>query len=207
MTVPYATLLGFTRYVGRTGPDKAAFVSGLRRQREAKSGFNPHGPLVKALKADIQFRTGGSHLEAVAGSVKPRWQPLYEILTAGALKYLRSLDEQPRVRLTPLRETIGVVGGLAIKINPHLGLRAEDGAAQAIRLFFDDRPPSSEVVTATLYLMSRHMDQILPDAAPVLVDVRRGAALTTTPSAKTAEVERWLAGEATGFASMWTAAA
>ena len=56
---PYATMLGFTRYVARTGPAKATFVGGLRRQRERRSGFNPHGQLVKALKADIAFRTGG----------------------------------------------------------------------------------------------------------------------------------------------------
>ena len=53
-------MLGFTRYVARTGPAKATFVGGLRRQRERRSGFNPHGQLVKALKADIAFRTGGS---------------------------------------------------------------------------------------------------------------------------------------------------
>ena len=34
-SVPYATLLSFTRYVGRTGPRKASFVGGLRRQRES----------------------------------------------------------------------------------------------------------------------------------------------------------------------------
>ena len=27
---PYATMLGFTRYVARTGPAKATFVGGLR---------------------------------------------------------------------------------------------------------------------------------------------------------------------------------
>src|SRR3954449_7926060 len=98
-------MLGFTRYVARTGPAKATFVGGLRRQRERRSGFNPHGPLVKALKAhqlrrragftphgqlvkalkaDIAFRPGGSPLAAVADQVKPRWRPLYEAVSAGA---------------------------------------------------------------------------------------------------------------------------
>src|SRR5690349_13272121 len=76
--VPYATMLGFTRYVARVGPAKAAFVGGLRRQHERRTGFNPHAQLVKALKADVQFRTGGSYLEAVVDQVKPRWRGLYE---------------------------------------------------------------------------------------------------------------------------------
>src|SRR6266545_4328743 len=39
---PYATLLTFSRYVGRTGPAKATFVGGLRRARQDRAGFNPH---------------------------------------------------------------------------------------------------------------------------------------------------------------------
>ena len=34
VAVPYATLLSFTRYVGRTGPRKASFVGGLRQDDE-----------------------------------------------------------------------------------------------------------------------------------------------------------------------------
>src|SRR5258705_11242761 len=82
-SVPYATLLSFTRYVGRTGPRKASFVGGLRRQRESGSGFNPHGQLVKALKADIQFRTGGTYLNAVVDQVTARWKPPYDAVDPG----------------------------------------------------------------------------------------------------------------------------
>src|SRR3954463_6672029 len=68
---PYVTLLGFARYVGRTGPAKASFVGGLRRQRASQSGFNPHSSLLKALKADIQFHSAaGAHLEQVRTAVK-----------------------------------------------------------------------------------------------------------------------------------------
>jgi hypothetical protein len=207
VTAPYATLLGFTRYVGRTGPEKAIFVGGLRRQREAKSGFNPHGPLIKALKADIQFRTGGAYLAAVTESVKPRWRPLYEVLTAGALRYLSSLDERPGSQLVRTRDAIGIIGGLTVRINPHFGIRTEAGDTEAIRLCFEENPPSDEVLVATSHLMARHMDQILPEAVPVLVDVRRGTVLRPVSAPKPAEVERWLAGEAVGFAAMWTTAA
>src|SRR3712207_9047207 len=87
-------MLGFTRYVARTGPAKATFVGGLRKQRERRSGFNPHSQLVKALKADIAFRTGGTHLGAVVDLAKPRWRPLYEVVSAGALDYLRSEERR-----------------------------------------------------------------------------------------------------------------
>ena len=85
--LPYATLLGFARYVDRTGPAKAAFVGGLRRRKESKSGFNPHGQLVKALKADIAFHGGGRHLTEAVDAVNPRWHRLYTALLPGALKY------------------------------------------------------------------------------------------------------------------------
>ena len=206
---PYATLLSFTRYVGRTGPAKATFVTGLRRQRESGSGFNPHSQLIKALKADIQFRTGGRHLAEVVSLVKPRWRPLYETLTTGASAYLESLGDLTQVRLVPIRDALAVVGGLTVKVNPHLGLRYADGRAEVVRLHFDEDPPSTEGLVSALHLMARHTDQMLPHAEPVLVDVRRGLAhrrdpAVKDPAAKDAAVERWLAGEAVGFSTMWS---
>ena len=200
---PYATMLGFTRYVARTGPAKATFVGGLRRQRERRSGFNPHGQLVKALKADIAFRTGGSYLAAVPDLVKPRWKPLYESLAAGAATYLRSLGDPAGVGLAQTRDALAAVGPLAVKVNPHFGLRYEDGRREAVRLHFDEEPPRAEAVTAMLHLMARHMDQLLPNADPVLVDVRRGKSYRMDPAGRPGDVESWLTGEAAAFTAMW----
>jgi len=205
---PYATMLGFTRYVARTGPAKATFVGGLRRQRERRSGFNPHSQLVKALKADIAFRTGGSYLAAVPDLVKPRWRPLYEAISAGAATYLASLGDPGEVGLAQTRDALATVGPLAVKINPHFGLRyTADDRREAVRLHFDENPPTPETVMATLHLMARHMDQILPNAEPVLVDVRRGVTHRIDPAAKPADIESWLAGEAAAFTAMWSATA
>ena len=204
---PYATMLGFTRYVTRTGPAKATFVGGLRKQRERRSGFNPYGQLVKALKADIAFRTGGSQLAAVVDLVKPRWRPLYETVSAGATTYLHSLGAPGEVEVAQTRDALAVVGGLAVKINPHFGLRYADGRREVVRLHFDEEPPTPEAVTATLHLMARHTDQILPGAEPVLVDLRRGTSHRIDPGARQGDVERWLAGEAVAFSAMWASTA
>jgi hypothetical protein len=204
---PYATMLGFTRYVARTGPAKATFVGGLRRQRERRSGFNPHGQLIKALKADIAFRTGGSFLTGVTDLVKPRWRPLYEAVSTGALAYLHSLGDPEEVGLAQTRDALASVGPLAVKINPHFGLRYADGRREAVRLHFDEAPPTPEAVTATLHLMGRHMDQVLPNAEPVLVDLRRGTTHRIDPAARATDVESWLTGEAAAFTAMWTATA
>ena len=181
-------MLGFTRYVARTGPAKATFVGGLRRQRERRTGFNPHGQLVKALKADIAFRTGGSYLTAVVDLVKPRWKPLYEAVSTGATTYLHSLGDPADVSLAQTRDALAAVGPLAVKINPHFGLRYENGQREAVRLHFDEDPPTPEAVTATLHLMARHMDQILPNAEPVLVDLRRGVTHRIDPAGKLLQV-------------------
>ncbi|BEL12406.1 hypothetical protein Q0Z83_105970 [Actinoplanes sichuanensis] len=202
---PYATMLGFTRYVSRTGPAKATFVGGLRKQRERRSGFNPHGQLVKALKADIAFRTGGSYLGGVVDVVKDRWKPLYGALQTGARTYLTSLGDPEQVNLAQTRDAIATVGPLAVKINPHFGLRYDDGRREAVRIHFDEEPPSPEAATAMLHLMARHMDQILPNAEPVLVDLRRGVAHRIDRSARPGDVESWLAGEAAAFTAMWAA--
>jgi hypothetical protein len=204
---PYVTLLGFARYVGRTGPAKATFVGGLRRQRASQSGFNPHGTLIKALKTDIQFRTAGTHLSRAADAVKPRWRPLYEALVPGALAYLASLGDLSDVHLVPPREVIAMVGTLPVKINPQLGLRYADGRAEAVRLHFDDEPPTDEAVLATLHLMRRHMSQVLSGAEPVIVDVRRARVLRADPLAHPEQVEQWLAGEAAAFAAIWQSVA
>ena len=57
-----------------------------------------------------------------------------------------------------------------------------------------------------LHLMARHMDQILPGAVPVLVDVRRGESHRIAPGSKAGDIERWLTGEAAAFTAMWSAA-
>ena len=62
-------------------------------------------------------------------------------------------------------------------------------------------------MTATLYLMARHMDQIFPNAEPVLVDLRRGLVHRIDQSTKPADIESWLAGEAAAFTAMWAATA
>ncbi|MFF3866478.1 hypothetical protein [Micromonospora sp. NPDC001898] len=205
---PYATLLGFTRYVDRTGPTKATFVGGLRKQRASRHGFNPHGQFVKALKADVAFHTGGTHLAQVADVVKPRWRPLYQALVPGATTWLRSLGEPTAVDLAQTRDALAMLGDLPVKINPHFGIRyAEDGRAEAVRLHFDEAPPSEEAALATLHLMARHMDAVLPHAAPVLVDVRRGEAYRMPNSVKPQQVEQWLAGEAAAFRAIWSTAA
>jgi hypothetical protein len=204
---PYATMLGFTRYVTRTGPAKATFVGGLRKARERRSGFNPHGQLVKALKADIAFRTGGSYLSGVVDLVKDRWKPLYEAVSAGAKTYLASLGDPEQVSLAQSRDTLAPVGPLMVKVNPHFGLRYADGRREAVRLHFDEAPPTPETVTAALHLMARHMDQILPNAEPVLVDLRRGQVHRLDASSKPADIESWLAGEAAAFTAMWAATA
>ncbi|HEX7746035.1 MAG TPA: hypothetical protein VF462_12325, partial [Micromonosporaceae bacterium] len=136
--LPYATLLGFSRYVDRSGPSKAAFVGGLRRQRASRSGFNPHGQFVRALKADIAFHTGGTHLTEIVEAVKPRWRALYAALVPGALAYLRSLDDASAVQLAATRDALGMLGDLPVKVNPHFGLRYPDGRAEAVRLHFDE---------------------------------------------------------------------
>jgi hypothetical protein len=112
---PYATLLTFSRYVGRTGPAKATFVGTLRRARQSRSGFNPHAQFVKALKADIQFRNRGRS-SAVVDAVQPGWRPLCQALREGAERYLAALGDPAGIRLVPVREAMDVVGGLTVKV-------------------------------------------------------------------------------------------
>jgi hypothetical protein len=203
---PYVTLLGFARYVGRTGPARASFVGGLRRQRASHSGFNPHSSLLKALKADIQFRTPGTHLDQVRTAVKERWHPLYGILVPATKAYLASLGDLNECQLVRAREVVAFVGTLPVKINPQFGLRYADGRSEAVRLLFDEDPPAREAILATLHLTQRHMDDVLPGAEAVVVDVRRGEVHRPDHTAKPEQVEQWLAGEAAAFATMWNVA-
>src|SRR5262245_22559385 len=205
--LPYATLLAFARYVDRTGPAKASFVGGLRRQRERGGGFNPHNQLVRALKADIRFRTAGAQVTRVVDTVNPRYRRLYAALSAGALQYLETLGDPGDVTLLSTHDTLSMIGGLPVKVAAHFGLHYRDGRSECVRLHFDEEPPTPEATTAILHLLAAHMDQLLPGAEAVLVDLRRGephrsAGVAGGPAA----VDRWLAGEAAGFRAMWQAA-
>lgn len=208
-SVPYATLLSFSRYVGRTGPGKATFVGSLRRARTSRSGFNPHASFVKALKADIEHGTRADQLAiaTVVDAVQPRWRPLYQALCEGGARYLDSLGDPEAVRLVAVRDALDVIGGLTVKVNPHFGLGYQDGRREAVRLHFDPQPPAADLIVATLRLLARQMPTILPEATPVLVDVRRGLAYRPEPKTRSADVEAWLAGEAVAFSAMWGTAA
>jgi hypothetical protein len=209
-TVPYATLLTFSRYVGRTGPGKASFVGSLRRSRGRHSGFNPHASFVKALKSDIEHGSRDPDrlaIAAVVDAVQPRWRPLYAALRDGGARWLSRLGEPRSVRLVPVREALDVVGGLTVKINPHLGLRYDDGRLEVVRLHFDPEQPTAELTVATLRLLARQMPTILPEATPVLFDVRRGISHRPDPKTRPDDVEAWLAGEALAFTAMWSTAA
>jgi hypothetical protein len=224
LPTPYATLLDFARYVGRSGPAKATYVGGLRRRRTGRSGFNPHGPLIKAMKADSEWRSPGVHLRRVVEEVKPRWRPLYEALLPGTLFYVESLGDLSDCRLAQARDVLAMVDALPIKINPQLALRYTDGRAEAVRLYFDAEPPTPEAVLATLHLMAGHIDRVLPGARPVVVDIRRACVHRSPPHADSAsdkrssgqrandgshalDVERWLRGEAAAFTAIWGTAA
>ena len=139
--------------------------------------------------------------------VKPRWRPLYQALVPGATTWLHSLGDPAAVDLAQTRDALAMLGDLPVKINPHFGVRHADGRAEAVRLHFDEAPPSEESVLATLHLMARHMDAVLPHAEPVLVDVRRGQAHRMPSDAKPDQIERWLSGEAAAFRAIWSTAA
>ncbi|WP_020524540.1 hypothetical protein [Catelliglobosispora koreensis] len=203
--LPYATMLSFARYIGRTGPAKATFVGGLRKQRESGGGFNPHGQFIKALKADIQFRTGGTHIAKVVHTVHPRWQRLYATLAEGAKIYLRDLGTPGDASLLPVHDAIGIISGLPVKVSAHFGLLRDSGQREAVRLYFDEHEPSDETLTAMSHLMASQIDQILPQATPVIVDIRRGIAHRPTRASKE-DTQRWIDGEAAGFRAMWRAA-
>ena len=143
----------------------------------------------------------------MVGLVKDRWKPLYESVSAGAKAYLASLGDPAQVGLAQTRDALASIGPLAVKVNPHFGLRYDDGRREAVRLHFDEAPPTAEAVTATLHLMARHMDQILPNAEPVLVDVRRGVTHRINLAAKPSDIESWLTGEAAAFTAMWSTTA
>ena len=117
-------------------------------------------------------------------AVNPRWRRLYTALLPGALAYLETIE--PGAQIAQTRDAIAMVGNLPVKINPHFGLRYDDGRAEAVRLHLDEQPPTEELVLATLHLMARHIDQVLPHATPVLVDLRRGTVHRPTPPAPAA---------------------
>src|SRR5256714_12310784 len=154
---PYATLLTFSRYVGRIGPAKATFVGGLRRARQARSGFNPPARFIKALKADSGRPASARELEiaTVVDAVQPRWRPLYTALRAGGERYLASLGDRSDIQLVPVRAALDVISGLTVKVNPHFGLRYGDGRRGVVLLPVDERAPRASPDAPTLPLLYR----------------------------------------------------
>jgi hypothetical protein len=50
------------------------------------------------------------------------------------------------------------------------------------------------------------MDDVLPGAEAVVVDVRRGEVHRPDSTTKPEQIEQWLAGEAAAFSAMWNVA-
>lgn len=96
--------------------------------------------------------------------------------------------------------------GLTINLNPHLGIRRDDGTVEATYLWFDQIPPQPETAATLLRLMGQHMDIIHAGATPVVLDVRRGRAYRTI-DVPVVRIDGYIDGQAAAFAANWTAAA
>ena len=132
-------------------------AQGHVRRRTAGSASRPASsarPVVKALKADIAFRTGGTYLTAVVDLVKPRWKPALRVGQRGRAALPRLARRPSPVELTPDPRRPGLVGPLAVKINPGSAFATRTigrrGGPPALRR----GPPPAEAVAATLHLMT-----------------------------------------------------
>jgi hypothetical protein len=203
-TTPATTVLYFGRYLGKPPLDRGSYVDWLRRQQEARRGFNPYSRFAAAVRADLRFGTRGYNLSRVVDSVDARYRPLYRKLAEGWFTFTRDLPGHVMGGANP--ETAAVdLGNLTVKVNPHVELV---GWSQPVvgYLWFDEDPPPSTTREAILRLMQNGMSDISPRSRAAVIDVRR-AVMHPASDRVDSRVDRLMASEAAGFVTYWRSAA
>lgn len=199
------TALSFTEYVMSGQRGRISIVNEQRRiylsSEHWIAGF--YNPMRDAMRRAANSPDPEAELEkAVAVALEhPRAGQLraFEELRDGFLPWLL----ETRATGVPTGSARWHAGDLELRVRPHLGLRAPDGSRAAVLVYVKETPLTQESANVALRILQQTMDDVLPDATPLVLDARRGRAFRMSRRTNLAKLDALIAAEAAGYVVHW----
>lgn len=192
--MPEIPMTSFVDFVLANGPARLTRVRNVKRQME--EGYSPATDFYKGVREGIvDLHEGGlpqSYLDQVVRWAHAKKQAHYSEIVAGYKKFLR----RKNVVSFKTRSASWTFRTLTVHANPDLGLKI-DGSSHLVKLYFKSEKLSQRRVEVVLHLMRRG----LASRRVALLDTRRGRLYS--PSARRADMDAFLSGEAAAFIEMW----
>lgn len=200
----YVTLPTFVGYSTSSGAARTSFVKRYRRlfDNPERGAFDFYGRATNAIRAGRASGLDAESMETLVDQAIPKSLTHYTAVAEGWLRYLgRRKPELVDVGRAKWRH-----GDFESRISPQLGLRKPNGEVFATWLYFKEAPLTRDGANLALWSMEQVMDDLLPEATALVVDVRRAKEYTLNSRDRT-RMEPWVRSEATSFLTLWESAA
>ena len=196
------TALSFTEYVMSGQRGRINIVSeqrGMYLTDDPKvCGF--YNPIRDAMRRAVSSTEPELELKKAVMNANRTGQPrAFEEIAGGFLPWLASF----RATGVPVDPAVYRVGDLTLKVRPHLGLRKRDGSAYAVLVHTKEVPLTREAANVGLRILQHTISDTLPDATPLVLDVRRGKAYQMPVRTNLAKLDVLIAAEAIGYVTHW----
>lgn len=196
------TALSFTEYVMSGQRGRINIVSeqrGMYLTDDPKvCGF--YNPIRDAMRRAVSSTEPELELKKAVINANRTGQPrAFEEIADGFLPWLAAF----KATGVPVDPAVYRVGDLTLKVRPHLGLRKRDGSAYAVLVHTKEVPLTREAANVGLRILQHTISDTLPDATPLVLDVRRGKAYQMPVRTNLAKLDVLIAAEAIGYVTHW----
>jgi hypothetical protein len=197
------SLQSFVDYVNVAGPRRADLLEQQveRYIDKTRSAWWPYLTAERRCIEALGSDDPDTVLEKMVGEAPSNMTKHYPDLRDGLLKLIKR--EAPRTQ--PIGTAVHCFGDLTIKVNHVVGLDLQDGRRLAALLYYKQPLLTSAGSRPALRILQYKIDDILPDATPAVLDVRRAKLITMPRNVDLSKLDRLLVGDAAGYLAHWQA--
>ncbi|GLZ40912.1 hypothetical protein [Actinokineospora sp. NBRC 105648] len=196
-----------------TASSFAEYVAGDRRRRteivtsahEREAVPEHYGrvfyrPILTAIAAAARSQDPAAGLAEVVAAAELTGQPrAFEEVAAGFLAWWRG----SRLSAVPHWATTLRVRELDLSVTPHLAVRDRKGNRQVVLFHLKEAPLTRDGANAALRLLEVCVDDLLPGATPLVVDLRRSREYRLPRNTNITTLDAWLTAEASAYTTHW----
>ncbi|SDY00588.1 hypothetical protein SAMN05216215_1018114 [Saccharopolyspora shandongensis] len=202
----------FLDYVRSTPRGCVAIVKSQRRMYLDPDGQGSsfYGPLSAGLRRAVNSTDPEQVIAEVVKRSRPEQRRHYEELQSGFGRWW----SKTKASGVPVASTEWVRAELAVRVlgsrepgSGVLGLRYRDGKTEVVLPYLKEPELGRDAANLTLRILELHMNELLPGAIPVVLDLRRAAPLRLRSNTNRDDLDAVLAGEAAKYVTHWQAAA
>lgn len=171
---------------------------------EETAGARFYQPIVDAIRVAAESEDPAAVLAGAVAAAELTGQPraFAEVADGFAAWWPRA-----RAQALPIGTAALRLGGLEVTVTPHLVLRTRRGDHHLVLFHLKEDPLTRDTANAALRVLQLCTPDLLPDATPLVVDLRRAREFRLSRTLNTAGLDAWLTAQAAAYTTHWHATA